>query len=60
MDRVWAFLTALVLGLCAAGCAMADTDYPPFQGIVADVAGVLIWALVIYFLFFRKKRSRRR
>ena len=41
MDRVWAFLTALVLGLCAAGCAMADTDYPPFQGIVADVAGVL-------------------
>ncbi len=41
MDRVFALLTALVLCLGALPWAQADTEYPPFQGIVADMAGVL-------------------
>ena len=40
MNRVLALLTALVLCLSAAPWALADTEYPPFQGIVADTAGV--------------------
>ena len=40
-DRVTALVMALVLCLGMLPMAQADTEYPPFQGIVADMAGVL-------------------
>ena len=41
VDRLLALLLALSVCLGAMPWARADTDYPPFQGIVADVADVL-------------------
>ena len=41
MDRVCALALALVLCLGMTLPARAATEYPPFQGIVADMAGVL-------------------
>ena len=41
MNRVFALLTALIVCLGMLPWAQADTEYPPFQGIVADMAGVL-------------------
>ena len=41
VDRLLALLLALSVCLGAMPWARADTDYPPFQGIVADVADAL-------------------
>ena len=41
VDRAFALVLALIVCLGVLPAARADTDYPPFQGIVADVAGVL-------------------